>query len=83
MAKSDPETKESLQDQLSKDATAAWEALQPLRATWDEKERALLAKTNDSFSGNVTRAKVTDAAMSTLSFERQARVAAQLPTGKV
>lgn len=83
MAKSTTPPEESLQDQLSKDATAAWEALQPLRATWDEKERALLAKTNDSFSGNVTRAKVTDAAMSTLSFERQARVAAQLPTGKL
>lgn len=73
----------SLQDVLRDEADAAWQALTPLRNTWDEKEQALLARANDSFSGNVTRARVTDAALSTLAFERQARVAAQLPTGKV
>lgn len=62
---------------------AAWDALRPIRETWDDKEKALLAQTNDSISGRVTRARVTDAALSTLAFERQARVAAQLPTGKV
>lgn len=74
---------EKLQDKLRNEQQAAWDALQPLRATWDEKEQALLARVNDSFSGNVVKAKVTDAALSTLAFERQARVAAQLPTGKV
>lgn len=76
-------SEESLQDKLRGEAQSAWDALTPLRSTWDEKEQALLARVNDSFSGNVVKAKVTDAALSTLAFERQARVAAQLPTGKV
>lgn len=79
--KSTPE--EKLEDILRGQADDAWQALTPLRNSWDEKEQALLARANDSFSGNVTRARITDAALSTLAFERQARVAAQLPTGKV
>ncbi len=75
--------KDKLVDQLKKEAQSAWDALEPFKSTWEEKEKALIAKTNDSISGTVTRARITDAAMSTLSFERQARVAAQLPTGKV
>ncbi len=74
---------ETLEDQLSKEWTEAWNALAPIRATWDEKEQSLLAQANDSVSGKITYAKITDAALSTLAFERQARVAAQLPTGKV
>lgn len=62
---------------------AAWNSLRPLRDTWTEKEQTLLAKTTDTFSSKVTRARVTDAALSTFTFERQARVAAQLPSGKV
>lgn len=61
----------------------AWDALAPIRATWTEKEQALLAQTNDSISGNITAARVSDAALSTLAYERQARVTAQLPTGRV
>lgn len=73
-------TKEEI---LSEQWEDAWNHLQPIRSTWDEKEKALLAQANDSGSGNVTYARVTDAALSTLAFERQARVAAQLPTGRV
>ena len=76
-------TDESVEDVLRKEAQSAWDALTQFRESWDDKERALLAQTSDSFSGNVTRARVTDAALSTLAFERQARVAAQLPTGKI
>lgn len=61
----------------------AWDALQPIRSTWDEKEQALMAQTNDSVSGNITATRVSDAAISTLAYERQARVTAQLPTGRV
>lgn len=61
----------------------AWDALSPLRATWDEKEQSLMAQTNDSVSGNITVSRVSDAALSTLAYERQARVCAQLPTGRV
>ena len=70
-------------DKLCKDMQAAWDSLRPLRDTWSEKEQTLLAQTTDSFSGNVVKARVTDAALSTFTFERQARVAAQLPTGAV
>lgn len=61
----------------------SWDALEPIRSTWDEKEKSLLAQTNDSVSGKITAARVSDAALSTLAFERQARVSAQLPTGRV
>lgn len=81
--KTTQETEIKLEDTLGKDMTAAWEALTSLREKWEEKEKALLAQTADSFSGSVSRVRVTDAALSTFSFERQARVAAQLPTGKL
>ena len=68
---------------LTSDWETAWEALEPIRSTWDEKEQALMAQTNDSVSGNITATRVSDAALSTLAYERQARVSAQLPTGRV
>jgi hypothetical protein len=83
LAKKKQETKNELIEQLCSDMEAAWNSLRPLRDTWTEKEQTLLAKNTDSFSGKVTRARVTDAALSTFTFERQARVAAQLPSGKV
>lgn len=80
MAKKKP-TDDRVTDLLN-DMEASWNALRPLRDTWAEKEQTLLAKTTDTFSSKITRARVTDAALSTFTFERQARVAAQLPTGK-
>jgi hypothetical protein len=68
---------------LSSAWESAWGALQPIRSTWDEKEQALMAQTNDSVSGNITATRVSDAALSTLAYERQARVTAQLPTGRI
>lgn len=62
--------------------TKAWEALEPIRSTWDEKEQQLINQQNDSVGGNITATRVSDGALSTLSYERQARVAAQLSTGK-
>lgn len=76
-----PQTTES--ENLGKELDSAWKGMQPLRDTWEEKEKTLIAQAADSFSGKVTRARVTDAGLSTLTFERQARVAAQLPTGVV
>ena len=61
----------------------AWGSLSPIRSTWDEKEQAMLAQTNDSVSGNTVASRVSDGALSTLAYERQARVTAQLPTGRV
>jgi hypothetical protein len=83
LAKQQTDDTNSFEQQLSSEWKTAWEALQPLRATWDEKEQSLLAQTNDSVSGNITATRVSDAALSTLAFERQARVSAQLPSGKV
>jgi hypothetical protein len=70
-------------EELGKQYSEAYDYLSPIRATWKEKEQSLLAQANDSVSGKITYAKVTDAALSTLAFERQARVAAQLPTGRI
>lgn len=81
MAKST--TKTDAQPALTSAWETAWNALQPIRASWDEKEQALMAQTNDSVSGRITATRVSDAALSTLAYERQARVAAQLSTGKV
>lgn len=81
--KQKPDQEEQPIDVLAKQYTTAWDALVPLRQTWTEKEQALLAKANDSFTGNIVKGKITDASLSTLAFERQARVAAQLSTGKV
>jgi len=67
---------------LTKAWNNAWNALAPIRATWTEKEQALMAQTNDSVSGNIVATRVSDAALSTLAYERQARVTAQLPTGR-
>ena len=63
--------------------TQSFNALVQVRNTWADKEQLLIAQNADSFSKNTTRAKVTDAHISTLVFERQARVSAQLPSGKV
>ena len=77
------EPQQSLGPRLTSDWETAWEALEPIRSTWDEKEQALMAQTSDSVSGNITATRVSDAALSTLAYERQARVSAQLPTGRV
>lgn len=78
-----PADQTSTGPRLTSEWNTAWDALAPIRSTWDEKEQALMAQTNDSVSGNITATRVSDAALSTLSYERQARVAAQLPTGRV
>lgn len=77
------DNKETLEHKLKGEYQSAWDALVSIRQTWDDKEKALIAQANDSVGGNITRVKITDAALSTLAYERQARVSAQLPTGKV
>jgi len=69
--------------ELTELRTQAFNALVQVRNTWADKEQLLIAQNADSFSKNSTRSRVTDAHISTLVFERQARVAAQLPSGKV
>lgn len=83
MAKKSKSAEDPESTKLAKEWSTAWDSLQPIRASWDEKEQALMAQTNDSVSGNITATRVSDAALSTLAFERQARVSAQLPTGRV
>ena len=69
--------------ELIKQKTSSWNYTAVVRATWPDKERLLIGRLSDSFSQKSTRSHVTDAHLSTLVYERQARVAAQLPTGKV
>lgn len=55
--------------------------LATIRDTWDEKEAMLLGKLEDSISKK-TKNKVFDHRLSTIIFERAARVMAQNPKGK-
>lgn len=55
--------------------------LATIRDTWDEKEAMLLGKLEDSLSKK-TKNKVFDHRLSTIIFERAARVMAQNPKGK-
>lgn len=70
-------------DGLTKQWNEAWQFLWPVRRLWWDRERLLINRLADSFSQKSTRSHVTDGHISTLAFERQARVAAQLPTGTV
>jgi hypothetical protein len=78
----DDTTSESVSALLTQ-RTAAWDALAIIRATWSDKERLLIARLADTYSQKTTRSHVTDGHLSTLVFERQSRVAAQLPSGKI
>lgn len=70
-------------DELLTQKQAAWDALKPVQAGWSDRERLLINRQADSFSQKSTRSHVTDGHLSTLAFDRQARVAAQLPTGTI
>lgn len=68
-------------DKLLKQLAGAWSFLAPVRRLWWDRERLLITSLADSYSRKSARSHVTDGHLSTLAFERQARVAAQLPTG--
>lgn len=68
-------------DELLSQKQAAWDALRPVQSTWSDRERLLINRPADSYSQKSTRSHVTDGHIATLAFDRQARVAAQLPTG--
>lgn len=70
-------------DNLLSQWNEAWQFLWPIRRQWWDRERLLINRLADSYSQKSTRSHVTDGHLSTLAFERQARVAAQLPTGTV
>lgn len=70
-------------DALAKQWNEAWQFLAPVRRLWWDRERLLVARLADSYSQKSTRSHVTDSHITTLAFERQARVAAQLPTGTI
>lgn len=69
--------------ELKSQKQLAYDALRPIQSTWADKERLLIARLSDTYSLKSTRSHVTDGALSTLVFERQARVGAQLPTGSI
>lgn len=70
-------------DELLSQKQSAWDALKPVQSGWSDRERLLINRPADSYSQKTTRSHVTDGHISTLAFERQARVAAQLPTGTI
>lgn len=57
-----------------------YDALSQLRSTWDDKEALLISKNPDKLS-KTTKSQVNDGRLSTILFERAARVMAQLPSG--
>lgn len=68
---------------LLADKQASWDAQRPVQANWLDRERLLINRQSDRLGLKNTRSRVTDGHISTLAFERQARVAAQLPTGSI
>lgn len=68
----------SLVDQYTRD----FDNISSIRNTWEDKEAMLLGVPTDSQSKS-TKSKVFDPRLSTIVFERAARVAAQTPTGRV
>lgn len=70
-------------DSLLQQKNAAWDTMQPIVSGWPDRERLLIARLSDTYSQKTSRSHVTDSHISTLAFERQARVAAQLPTGSI
>lgn len=70
-------------DELLTQKQAAWDAQRPVQTNWSDRERLLINRQADSYSQKTTRSHVTDGHLSTLAFDRQARVAAQLPTGTI
>ncbi len=70
-------------DGLTKQWNEAWQFFWPVRRLWWDRERMLISQLADSYSQKSTRSHVTDSHLATLALERQARIAAQLPTGTV
>lgn len=68
-------------DLLLKQFQGGWNFITPVRRLWWDRERLLITSLSDSYSRKSARSHVTDGHLSTLALERQARVAAQLPTG--
>jgi len=73
-----------LRDELGEHASDAESHLVSIRSTWDEKEALLICKLKDEISteGSV-HSQVFDPRLSTVVFERAARVMARNPKGKV
>lgn len=70
-------------EELLTQKQASWDAMRPVQATWADRERLLINRPADTYSQKSTRSHVTDGHLATLAFDRQARVAAQLPTGTI
>lgn len=58
----------------------AFDALEPVRSTWEEKEMVLLSRNPDHLS-KTTKSQINDGRLSTIILERAARVMAQMPSG--
>ncbi len=79
--KQQPKTEYSGKD-LSDQYTRDFSNISAIRDTWEDKEAMLLGVPTDSQT-KTSRSKVFDPRLSTIVYERAARVSAQTPTGKV
>lgn len=73
----------SVIDQLLTERQASVDAQKTVQSAWSDRERMLINRPADSYTQKTGKSQVTDAHISTLAFERQARVGAQLPTGVI
>lgn len=60
-----------------------YQALQPQRDTWEDKEAFLLGETRDGYSSTSNASKINSQELQTALIKRTNSVVAQLPTGKV
>lgn len=77
----DEEKQKKLLETCQENQTDSESWLSTLRDTWDEKESMLIVRPEDQISQK-TSSKVFDPKLSTIVFERSARVMAQNPKGK-
>lgn len=82
MAQAENTSSQDKQIKLAGEYTSAVRALDPVRETWPDKERMLQVKMANP-SGSPKEARVSEGSLSTLVFERAARVMSQIPTGRI
>lgn len=82
VAETGVEGRRVLSPELGAEFEAAYNALEPLRIGWTEKENMLISKLGDSISAQF-KSRVTDSRLATIVIERSARVMSQIATGTV
>ena len=77
----DLKKEENLLEDCINHESDSYKSLSPIRATWDDKESMLIGKLQDTMSAGA-KSQVFNGILSSIVFERAARVMAQPPGGK-